>query len=324
MVDQTFNPMEIINRSSAWWGPPRKFSTRIEERKVSWMEGIVLRPGICDRYFHYHPSPGRTSRNHGFTRLYLFFHHDLLGMVKRQPPPRFARNRRFSHTGNDHVADDDRGGPALAITINTAGEDLLRHATIALMVMQVYITYMWWSVGIYDKAHRRLNGPYTVLYLSSFVIMLITLFMQQPFLIRILFFITLILNYIPPFIVHLIYRYVSHEFDLSPGILKGWAFLPSLCSGKSWRGGEPRQPASPAAGFSGLVRFGLAIIIVLTLWWLFFTTSSDRNAKADLSTAGGCSLSTSHTYVPGTDGRVFVPCLKTQDPDGFCLDYYGI
>ncbi len=270
--------MKIINRSSVWWGPPRKFSTRIEERKVSWMElfyDLVYVIVISIITHHLAEHPGTTAL---LDYIYFFImiywgwlngslHHDLHGTEG-------FRTRVMTMWQMMIVA-------ALAITINTAGEDLLRHATIALMVMQVYITYMWWSVGIYDKAHRRLNRPYTVLYLSSFVIMLITLFMQQPFLIRILFFITLVLNYIPPFIVHLINRDVSHEFDLSPSMSERMGLFTIIMFGEVVAGvvnGVSRLHQQ--LDFQDWVNFGLAIIIVFTLWWLFFTTSSDRKCKS--------------------------------------------
>jgi len=27
-----------IKNSNVWWGPPKKFSTHVEERKISWLE----------------------------------------------------------------------------------------------------------------------------------------------------------------------------------------------------------------------------------------------------------------------------------------------
>ena len=30
--------MQIIKKSSQWWGPPRKFDRQEEERRVSWLE----------------------------------------------------------------------------------------------------------------------------------------------------------------------------------------------------------------------------------------------------------------------------------------------
>ena len=270
--------MKIINRSSVWWGPPRKFSTQIEERKVSWMElfyDLVYVIVISIITHHLAENPGTAAL---LDYIYFFImiywgwlngslHHDLHGTEG-------FRTRVMTMWQMMIVA-------ALAITINTAGEDLLRHATIALMVMQVYITYMWWSVGIYDKAHRRLNRPYTVLYLSSFVIMLITLFIQLPFLIRILFFITLVLNYIPPFAVHLINRDVSHEFGLSPSMSERMGLFTIIMFGEVVAGvvnGASRLHQQ--LNFQNWVNFGLAVIIVFSLWWLFFTTSSDRKCKS--------------------------------------------
>ncbi|MFI5149782.1 MAG: hypothetical protein ACHQRM_08635 [Bacteroidia bacterium] len=87
--------------------------------------------------------------------------------------------------------------------------------------MQLFITYLWWSVGIYDREHRKLNKPYTVCFLLSLALMGITLFAGNGW-IRILFYLSLLLNYLPPF---------------------------------------------------------LAMLIVFTLWWIFFSMIADRTCK---------------------------------------------
>jgi len=30
--------MQTNKKSTVWWGPPKKFSTKSEERKISWLE----------------------------------------------------------------------------------------------------------------------------------------------------------------------------------------------------------------------------------------------------------------------------------------------
>src|SRR4029078_12623190 len=56
---------------------------------------------------------------------------------------------------------------ALAITIDHPTGKPYFNTTIVLMIMQLYITYMWWSVGIYDKSHRQYNKPYAIVYLLA-------------------------------------------------------------------------------------------------------------------------------------------------------------
>lgn len=269
--------MEIIKRSSVWWGPPKKFSTQIEERKVSWMElfydlvYVIVISNITHHLAEHPGTSGLLDYIYFFIMIYWGWlngslYHDLHGTEG-------LRTRLMTLWQMMIVA-------ALVITINTSGKDLLKHATIAIMVMQVFITYLWWSVGFYDKAHRKLNVPYTVLYLISFAIMLTTLFIEQVSLIRILFFITLILNYLPPFVTHQFNKNFSDDFNLSPSMTERMGLFTIIVFGEVVLGvvnGVSHQ--HHVLMFKDWINFGLAILIVFSLWWLFFTLCSDRKCK---------------------------------------------
>ncbi len=188
--------------TKSWWGAPKKFSTEKIERKISWLELFYDLVYVIAISTITHYVAQQFSINALLDYIYLFgiifwgwlngsLYHDLHGTEG-------LRTKLMTLWQMVIVA-------ALVITLHSDEKDLLFNATIALIIMQVYITYLWWSVGIYDKEHRKLNRPYTILYLVSLGLIIATLFAEQPY-VRILFYLTLILNYSPPFVTYLLLK----------------------------------------------------------------------------------------------------------------------
>src|SRR6185436_3886800 len=71
---------------------------------------------------------------------------------------------------------------ALAITIDQSSSKLYANTTIVFMIMQLFITYLWWSVGFYDREHRKYNRPYTIFFLVAFALMGASLVLPQQWL----------------------------------------------------------------------------------------------------------------------------------------------
>lgn len=167
---------------------------------------------------------------------------------------------------------------ALVVTIGSSPENLLFNVTIAVMALQLFITYLWWSVGIYDKEHRKLSKPYIFFYLASFAFMVLTLFLEQPYL-RIVFYITLVLNFIPPFIVHHILKRKNLDFSLSASMTERLGLFTIIIFGEVVLGVINGVSALKQINIQIGVNFVLSILIVFSLWWLFFRLVSDRPCK---------------------------------------------
>ncbi|MEP7269215.1 MAG: low temperature requirement protein A [Saprospiraceae bacterium] len=259
----------------SWWGAPRKFTTEKEERKISWLElfyDLVYVIAIST-VTHYVAEDFKTDTVLDY--FYLFsiifwgwlngsLYHDLHGTEG-------LRTKLMTLWQMAIVA-------ALVITLHSDEKDLLFNATIVLLIMQVYITYIWWSVGFYDKAHRRLNLPYTFLYLISFGLIFSTLFLEQPYM-RIIYYISLVLNYIPPFISNVLLKNKSMELNLSSSMMERLGLFTIIIFGEVVLG-----LINGIIGFHHLsleiwIEFILAICIVFMLWWLFFTMISDKECK---------------------------------------------
>ncbi|WP_169630282.1 low temperature requirement protein A [Flavobacterium humi] len=260
---------------NTWWGPPKKFSTEYEERKISWLELFydlvyVIAISKITHLLASHLTPsGLLDYIYFFSMIFWGWvngslHHDLHGSSG-------LRTMLMTLWQMMIVA-------ALIVTISSNPGHLLFNATIAVMALQLYITYLWWSVGIYDKEHRKLNKPYTFFYLASLALMFLTLFLEQPY-IRIVFYITLILNFIPPFIVYRVLRRRSVDFSLSGSMTERLGLFTIIIFGEVVLGvingiGELNQ-----LDFNIILHFALSILIVFSLWWIFFTLISDKPCK---------------------------------------------
>jgi low temperature requirement protein LtrA len=176
-----------------WWGPPKKFSTRITERKISWLELFydLVYVIVISKITHYlaaHPSWDGLF-DYAFMFAMTFWgwcngsmHHDLHGTPGIRT--RFMTLWQMMAVG------------ALAVTLDSPPERILNRTTLAIMFLQLFITYLWWSVGIYDKEHRKLNRPYTYWFLAAFALLVVTFWVPFPYK-RIVFLIALVINYLP-------------------------------------------------------------------------------------------------------------------------------
>lgn len=278
------------NRTISWWGPPRKISSKREERKVSWLElfyDLVYVIAIANACHHL----AAHQNLHGFLDyVYMFgmiywgwlngsLYHDLHGTPG-------VRTSLMTLWQMVIVS-------GMIVTLNSSGENMVHNATIAVMIMQLYITYMWWSVGIYDKVHRILNRPYTWIYLISFGTLFITLFTGEPYT-RILFFISLLLNFLPPAATMIIRWTQSREFILSGSMTERMGLFTIIVFGEVIVGVVNGVSHLNDLSLKMWVPFCLSIIIVFALWWIFFGLISDRSCKKGML----FSFLTELTYIP--------------------------
>src|SRR5579863_8792365 len=161
-----------------WWGPPRKFSSHFEERKISWLELFfdLVYAIVISRTTHWlavNNTPGGIL-DYAYLIIIVFWgwyngsqYYDIHGTPG-------IRTRLMTLWQMMAVA-------ALAVTLYSPSDKAVGGATIAIAALQFFITYLWWSVGIYDKKYRKYNMPFTICYLAAFVLIIITLFIPQPY-----------------------------------------------------------------------------------------------------------------------------------------------
>lgn len=265
----------IPKNANIWWGPPRKFTAQFEDRRISWLElfyDLVYVIVISAATHRLAEHPGWAGLGN---YLYLFImifwgwvngslYHDLHGSPG-------IRTRFMTLWQMMAVA-------AMAVALNGPADKLLFRGTITLAVLQGFITYLWWSVGIYDKHHRKLNVPYTVCYIGALISILATLFIPLPY-VRILFGIILVLNFLPPFWVIYRLKRSNEEFSLSTSMMERLGLLTIIVFGEAILGvigGTSRLVVDYSMIW---INFGLGILIVFSLWWIYFALVADRENK---------------------------------------------
>ena len=260
---------------SIWWGPPRKFSNKIEERKISWLElffdlvyAVVISKTTRGLAVN---TSAQGITDYAYFIIIIFWgwyngsqYHDLHGS-------KGIRTRLITLWQMMIVA-------GLAVTFNSPAALFVGRATLAIAALQLYITYLWWSVGIYDKEHRKYNLPYTICYLLAFVFIVLTLFIPQPYK-RVFFWLTLISNYTAPFIASGIFKRNNAEFSLSASMIERLGLFTIIVFGEAILGVVNGMNLFNDFVLVQWICFGLGILIVFSLWWIFFSLIADRDAK---------------------------------------------
>jgi low temperature requirement protein LtrA len=297
--------MALRPPNSAWWGPPRKFDPNFEERRISWLElfyDLVYVIAIA-RITHHLALHITWNGFFEYTALFILIfwgwlngslYHDIHGNAG-------LRTRLMTLWQMLIIA-------ALSVTIEDASVERLKYITIVLMVMQFYITYLWWSVGFYDRAHRRYNLPYTILYLLSLGLMALSLFISKEWLMFIVPSIVLF-NYLPPFISSILLRRSQMELSLSASMSERLGLFTIIVFGEVVLGVINGISKADITDQSTWLHFAMALSIVFALWWIFFTLISSREAKKGFVRASLLEL-------------LFIPALVALGMIASCLAYF--
>jgi low temperature requirement protein LtrA len=296
------------DKINIWWGPPRKFTSEIEERKISWLELFydlvyVIAISRVTHHFASHPDLHGLA-DYAFLFMMIFWgwingsmYHDLHGSPG-------IRTRFMTLWQMMAVA-------ALIVCLESPAEVMAFRTTIALSVLQIYITYLWWSVGIYDQSHRIYNRPYTICFLLSTFLLIISLFIDDSHK-TFIPVIVLVLNYIPPFLVISLLRRRNADFSLSSNMVERLGLFTIILFGECVLGVINSAVGLEQMTFSTWLNFGLGILIVFELWWIFFSVIADTKSKSGFLNAGLIEI----TYIPtlaslGIIGASFPGLMQT-------------
>lgn len=273
--------MRLSIGSSAWWGPPKKFDREIKERRISWLElffDLVYVIAIA-RITHHLSLNISIGGFLEYASLFILIfwgwingslYHDLHGNEG-------LRTRLMTLWQMMIIA-------ALAITIDHPTGKQYFNTTIVFMIMQLFITYLWWSVGIYDRSHRQYNKPYAITYLLALALMGISLLLSHEWL-KALVPLVIICNYSPPFIAHRLLRRSSLDLNLTSSMSERLGLFTIIVFGEVVLGVVNGISELDLTVISTWLKFAFAIAIVFALWWIFFTMASNRNAKKGFTNA---------------------------------------
>jgi low temperature requirement protein LtrA len=306
--------MRLNIKSTAWWGAPKVFSIEHKERKISWLElfyDLVYVIAIAKITHHLSRHLGLAGLLDYFYFFIIIFWSWLNGSLYHDLHAAAGLRTRLMTLWQMLIV------AALVVTIDSQALGSIRNSTIVIMIMQVYITYLWWSVGIYDKHHRRLNRPYTVLYLLSLGLMSMALFLEPPFS-RVILYVTLILNYLPPFLVSTIFNRDTGKLSLSSSMSERLGLFTIIIFGEVISGVVNGVSAAPNLSIGVWLDFSLAVAVVFALWWIFFSIASDRRCKPGFINSSLLEL----LYIPalialGLMGMAFDGMFAHHKPSGF-------
>lgn len=309
--------MKINITSATWWGAPKKFSSEEIERKISWLElfyDLVYVIAIAR-------ITALLEENHsleGFLNYFSLFaiifwgwmngslYHDLHGSDG-------LRTRLMTLWQMLIIS-------AMVVILNQHNEMFGNNVIIVIMIMQLYITYLWWSVGIYDKAHRKLNTPYSILYLLSLLLFGISLFMDLEIR-RWLFASAIVINYLPPFIVHQLRKKRPSLLSLSSSMAERLGLFAIILFGEVIAGIVSGEGIAKAPNVESWIQFGLSVIIVFALWWIFFSLISDRKCKPGLLHGAALEIVYLFTLIAlGTIGMSFRAILSSGEVAGVSIE----
>jgi low temperature requirement protein LtrA len=267
--------MKINIISSEWWGAPRQFTTTEKERKISWLElfydlvFVLAIAKLTHQLSHHLDWLGLIDYLFFFIMIFWAWlngslHHDLHGSEG-------LRTRLMTLWQMMIIA-------ALTITLESYSEAIFNNSIICLMIMQLFITYQWWSVGIYDHEHRKLNRPYTILYMIAFLLMFTSLWVPTSY-IRLIFILILFFNLSPPFIAYFLHKRASMSLQLSSSMTERLGLITIILFGEVIAGVVNGLSKLHPVNSGDWINFTLSVAIVFALWWVFFTLVSDRVCK---------------------------------------------
>jgi low temperature requirement protein LtrA len=268
-----------MGKNSIWWEAPKNFSDRKNERKIGWLElfyDLVYVAAIGQLTHQLAAHPSWDALAYSFLLFALVFwswvngsqYYDLHGNDG-------IRTRFFTFFQMLAVA-------AVAISISDAFNGNHQGFAIAFLVVQCIVTYLWWSVGLYDPGHKKFNIFYTVNYSIAFALLLLSVFTGHG-IATVLWTVALVFNLTPPLtaaatIVKELKK-IGQVFTASATIVERFGLFTIIVMTESI--------LSTVNGISEIenkqavtwVAFILGILIAFLLWSLYFDMTSGQETK---------------------------------------------
>ena len=270
--------------TNLWWGPPKNFDDRKDERKISWLElfyDLVYVAAISQLTHHLAGHLSWSELAYTFLLFCLIFwswvngsqYYDLHGNDS-------IRTRLFTFFQMLAVA-------AVAITISDAFEGHHRAFAISLSILEIIVTYLWWSVGLYDPSHRVFNKFYTFNYIIAFALLSGSAFTDHKTAV-VLWIVALVLNLTPGLtgartIITVLKQRGGQVFSASASIVERFGLFTIIVLAESIIGTvsgltevKDKQPAV-------WIAFILCILISFLLWSIYFDMTSEQETKKGYS-----------------------------------------
>jgi len=262
-----------------WRGPPKNFDQRKNERKISWLElfyDLVYVAAIAQLTHQLASHPTWSNLGFGFLLFSQVFwswvngsqYYDLHGGEG-------LRTRVLTFFQMLAMS-------AVAITLGDAYEGHHCAFAIAFSVVELMITYLWWSVGFYDPSHRKFNIYYTVHYCIALGLFLISIFTDADTA-TILWIIALAFNLTPSLTGarNIVAALKAHGqvFTASATIVERFGLFTIMVLAESILGTVSGIAEVENKPIWIWLAFILAIMISFLLWSIYFDMTSEQETK---------------------------------------------
>lgn len=262
-----------------WWGPPRNFDDRKNERKISWLElfyDLVYVAVIGQLTHHLAAHPTWQILGYSFLIFSLVFwswvngsqYYDLHGDDT-------IRTRLQTFWQMLAVA-------AVAVTVNDVFEGHHIAFVIAFSMVQIVVTYLWFSVGLYDPTHKVFTKFYNTNYFAGFIIMVASAFVAFNVAVF-MWGMVLLLNLLPPFTAwHTIIsegKKRGQVFTASAAIVERFGLFTIIVLAESILGTVNGISEIEDKHTTVWIAFILGILISFLLWCLYFDMTSEQETK---------------------------------------------
>lgn len=266
-------------KTNLWWGPPRNFDERKNERKISWLElfyDLVYVAAISQLTQHFAAYPSWPVLAFGFLLFSMIFwswingsqYYDLHGSDS-------IRTRLFTFMQMLAVA-------AVTITIEDAFNGYHKAFAITFSAIQIIITYLWWSVGFYDRSHRVFNKFYTFNYVIAFILLIVSAFLNFHTAV-ILWIIVLVLDLTPSLTgARTIIRVLKERgqvFSASAALVERFGLFTIIVLTESVLGTVTGIAKVKDQHPIAWVGFITGILIAFLLWSIYFDMTSEQETK---------------------------------------------
>ena len=270
-------------KNNLWWGPPRNFAERKQQRKISWLElffDLAYVAAISQLTHHIADHPSWQETTFSLLLFALIFwswvnasqYYDLHGDDS-------IRTRLMTFWQMLAVT-------SVAITIQDMFEGYHRSFVVCFSFIQVLVTYLWWSVGLYDPSHRVFNKFYTFNYLLALALLIISWFTSFQTA-TILWIFVLILNLTPGLTgARTIVRVIKERgqvFSASEALVERFGLFTIIVLTESILGTVSGITRVKDQHPTTWIAFIIGILIAFLLWSLYFDMTSEQETKPGYS-----------------------------------------
>lgn len=267
--------------NSKIWGAPIEIRTSGDgTRKISWLELFydlvyVIAISNITSYFSGHISIDGFL-DYAYLILIIFwswlngsFYHDYTGNIG-------VRSRFITLWQMMFVA-------ALIVCFSSPPNKMYFRSTIALMLLQGYVIYFWFSLNFYNRERIKPNMIYILFYSIALILEGVTLFFinktEYIYQVRIIFYTSLVFNYAAPFFAYKSLLSSFGEIDLSDSMLERLGLLVTIVFGETVLAVVDGISKIEVFDFDMWILFALCMLIVFILWWIFFDLTANHKAK---------------------------------------------